>query len=34
VNGDAIDNQFVMVTGTAIDVAYMDADSDGDNTVY
>jgi hypothetical protein len=34
VNGTAIDNQYVMVTGTAIDVAYMDADSDGDNTVY
>jgi hypothetical protein len=34
VDGTAIDNQYVMVTGTAYDVAYMDADSDGDNTVY
>ncbi len=34
VNGHAIDNQFVTVTGTAYDVAYMDAVSDSDNTVY
>lgn len=34
VNGSAIDNQFVTVTGTASDVAYMDAVSDADNTVY
>jgi hypothetical protein len=34
VNGAAIDNQYVTVTGTAYDVAYMDAISDDDNTVY
>ena len=34
VNGSAIDNQYVTVTGTAYDVAYIDAASDGDNTVY
>jgi hypothetical protein len=34
VNGTNIDNQFVTVTGTAYDVAYMDAVTDGDNTVY
>jgi hypothetical protein len=34
VDGSAIDNQYVTVTGTAWDVAYMDAASDGDNTVY
>jgi hypothetical protein len=34
VNGTAIDNQYVTVTGTAYDVAYMDADSDDNNTVY
>jgi hypothetical protein len=34
VDGTAIDNQYVTVTGTAYDVAYMDADSDSDNTVY
>ena len=34
VNGSAIDNQYVTVTGTAYDVAYMDALSDADNTVY
>ncbi len=34
VDGSAIDNQFVTVTGTAWDVAYMDAVSDADNTVY
>ncbi|MGA2217969.1 MAG: hypothetical protein ABSG51_07775 [Terracidiphilus sp.] len=33
-DGSAIDNQYVTVTGTAYDVAYMDATSDGDNTVY
>jgi hypothetical protein len=33
-NGTAIDNQYVTVTGTAADVAYMDAISDSDNTVY
>jgi hypothetical protein len=30
----AIDNSFVTVTGTAWDVAYIDATSDGNNTVY
>ncbi len=34
VNGASIDNQYVTVTGTAYDVAYMDALSDSDNTVY
>jgi hypothetical protein len=33
-NGTSISNQYVTVTGTAWDVAYMDADSDYDNTVY
>jgi hypothetical protein len=33
-DGTAIDNQYVTVTGTAYDVAYMDADSDTNNTVY
>jgi hypothetical protein len=33
-DGSAIDNQYVTVTGTAWDVAYIDAASDGDNTVY
>ena len=33
-DGSAIDNQFVTVTGTAYDVAYIDALSDADNTVY
>jgi hypothetical protein len=33
-NGAAIDNQYVTVTGTAYDVAYMDATTDGNNTVY
>jgi len=33
-SGDAINNQYVTVTGTAYDVAYMDATSDSDNTVY
>jgi hypothetical protein len=34
VDGTAIDNQFVTVTGTAYDVAYMDGLTDGNNTVY
>jgi len=33
-DGSSIDNQYVTVTGTASDVAYMDAVSDDDNTVY
>ena len=33
-DGSSINNFYVTVTGTAYDVAYMDADSDGDNTVY
>ena len=33
-DGSSIDNEFVTVTGTAADVAYMDADNDIDNTVY
>jgi hypothetical protein len=33
-NGAAISNQYVSVTGTAYDVAYMDAVTDGNNTVY
>jgi hypothetical protein len=33
-DGSAIDNQYVTVTGTAYDVAYMDAITDTDNTVY
>jgi hypothetical protein len=33
-NGTERDNSNVTVTGTAIDVAYMDAASDGDNTDY
>ena len=33
-DGSSIDNQYVAVTGTAYDVAYMDAITDGDNTVY
>ena len=33
-DGSAIDNQFVTITGTAYDVAYIDAISDADNTVY
>ena len=33
-DGSAINNFYVTVTGTAFDVAYMDAQSDGDNTVY
>jgi hypothetical protein len=34
VDGSAIDNQYVTVTGTAYDVAYMDSVTDADNTVY
>jgi hypothetical protein len=33
-DGTSIDNQYVTVTGTAYDVAYMDAVTDTDNTVY
>jgi len=33
-DGSALDNQYVAVTGTAYDVVYMDAVTDGDNTVY
>ena len=33
-DGSAINNFYVTVTGTAYDVAYMDAQTDGDNTVY
>lgn len=33
-DGSSINNQYVTVTGTASDVAFMDAHSDGDNTVY
>lgn len=34
IDGTAIDNQYVTVTGTAYDVAYMDAVTDTNNTVY
>jgi hypothetical protein len=34
VDGTAIDNQYVTVTGTAYDVAYMDGLTDDNNTVY
>jgi hypothetical protein len=34
VDGTSIDNQYVTVTGTAYDVAYMDGLSDANNTVY
>ena len=34
VDGSAINNQYVTVTGTAYDVAYMDALTDTNNTVY
>jgi len=34
VNGSSIDNQYVTVTGTAMDVAYIDAITDADNTYY
>jgi hypothetical protein len=33
-DGTSIDNQYVTVTGTAFDVAYMDGTTDGNNTVY
>lgn len=33
-DGNELDNQYVTVTGTAYDVAYMDATSDANNTVY
>lgn len=33
-DGTALDNQYVTVTGTAYDVAYMDAATDANNTVY
>ena len=33
-DGSSINNQYVTVTGTASDVAFMDAHSDGNNTVY
>lgn len=33
-DGIALDNQYVTVTGTAYDVAYMDATTDANNTVY
>jgi len=33
-DGTSINNFYVTVTGTAYDVAYMDADTDADNTVY
>ena len=33
-DGSAINNQYVTVKGTAWDVAYMDATTDGNNTVY
>ena len=33
-DGHSIDNQYVTVTGTAYDVAYMDAITDTNNTVY
>ena len=34
VDGSSINNQYVTVTGTAYDVAYMDAHFDSNNTVY
>ncbi len=34
VDGSSINNEFVTVTGTAYDVAYMDAITDANNTVY
>ena len=33
-DGTALNNQYVTVTGTAYDVAYMDGLSDANNTVY
>jgi hypothetical protein len=34
VDGSSINNEYVTVTGTAYDVAYIDAITDADNTVY
>ncbi|MGA8728108.1 MAG: hypothetical protein WB608_05100 [Terracidiphilus sp.] len=34
VDGSSINNQYVTVTGTAYDVAFMDAHTDANNTVY
>jgi hypothetical protein len=34
IDGASIDNQYVTVTGTAYDVAYLDAESDSNNPVY
>jgi len=34
VDGSSINNEFVIVTGTAYDVAYIDAITDANNTVY
>jgi hypothetical protein len=34
VDGSSINNEYVTVTGTAYDVAYMDAITDANNTVY
>ncbi len=34
VDGSSINNQFVTITGTAYDVAYMDGTTDANNTVY
>jgi len=34
VDGSSINNQYVTVTGTAYDVAFMDATTDSNNTVY
>ena len=33
-DGRALNNQYVTVTGTAYDVAFMDAHTDANNTVY
>jgi hypothetical protein len=33
-DGSSINNEYVTVTGTAYDVAYMDAITDANNTVY
>ena len=33
-DGTSIDNEYVAVTGTAVDVAFMDGTSDSNNTVY
>jgi len=34
VDGSSINNEYVTVTGTAYDVAYIDSITDADNTVY